>query len=141
MIMKLRRLMSKYPLICYFSINVLCIFNVLCFFRSWSEKYTQRKDSKAVQCSYGPTTDFKRTSTYNLSIENLNNGPKPDVMYMFEIMGKKAGSINLMTQQIGHAILATNALTLSEGPLKLNWVSLSNLMKQTKKEKHTLIFS
>lgn len=92
--------------------------------RSWSEKYSQRSDSKSVQCNYGPPTEFKRTSTYNLSIENLNDGPKPDVMYMFEIMGKKAGSLNVMTQQIGHAILATNSLTLSEGPLRINLVSV-----------------
>lgn len=62
-------------------------------------------------------------------ITNLNNGPKPDVRYMFEIMGKKAGALHLMTQNLGHAILATNELKLSDGPLKMSWVSSFSLIK------------
>lgn len=56
----------------------------------------------------------------------MNGGPQPDVRYMYEIMGKKAGSLNFMTQNLGQAILTMNDLSLSEGPLRINMVSLTD---------------
>lgn len=55
----------------------------------------------------------------------MNGGPQPDVRYMYEIMGKKARSLNVMTQNLGQAILTANVLGLSEGPLRINMVSLT----------------
>ncbi|CAG9813400.1 unnamed protein product [Phaedon cochleariae] len=87
---------------------------------STSEKYTQRSDSRSVQCFYGSTTaKFKRESDLTISVKNYNDDYlTADVRYMYEIMGKKAKSLNNMTHTLGHDILKNHGLVLSEGLLK-----------------------
>lgn len=45
---------------------------------------------------------------------------------MFEIMGKKAGALCTMTQDLGNAILAKEGMMLSEGILKFSLVGCIN---------------
>lgn len=103
----------------------MCTNNI--YFRSCSAKYSQRTDSQTVQFNYGPPGDFKMGPQQTLTVSALGNSLKADVKYMFEIMGKKALSLNIITKTLGHAILTAHGLMLSEGPLKLNLVSCSDI--------------
>ncbi|KAJ8942329.1 hypothetical protein NQ318_005321 [Aromia moschata] len=86
---------------------------------STSEKYSQRTDSRSVQCSYGsPLAQFRRGKDYPVSVKNVNKGSLQTETYMYEIMGKKAKSLNSMSQWLGHAILEKHGLSLTEGTLK-----------------------
>lgn len=103
-------------------INGILISNLFDLFRS--ENYSQRSDSRSVQCVYGsPTAQYKRESTYPISIKNVTeNNMANDIKYMYEIMGKKATSLSNMAQYLGHSILEHHGLVLTEGLLKTHVV-------------------
>ncbi|XP_023023808.2 DNA polymerase alpha subunit B [Leptinotarsa decemlineata] len=85
-----------------------------------SEKYSQRSDSRSVQCYYGSqSAKYKRESDLTLSVKNQNeHSLTSDVKYMYEVMGKKSKCLDNITYNLGHAILETHGLSLSEGLLR-----------------------
>ncbi|KAG5890207.1 hypothetical protein JTB14_028749 [Gonioctena quinquepunctata] len=87
---------------------------------STSEKYSQRSDSRSVQCFYGPSSaQYKRQSDITVTVKSQNEcSLPPDEKYMYEVLGKKAKSLDNVTQNLGHKIMKTHALFLSEGLLK-----------------------
>ncbi|KAJ8977647.1 hypothetical protein NQ317_003625 [Molorchus minor] len=88
--------------------------------RSQCEKYSQRSDSRSVQCYFGsPTARYERENDTPLIVKNYNKEIfNADAKYMYEIMGKKAKCINNMTEWLGHTILEKHGLNLTEGTLR-----------------------
>lgn len=106
-------------------------------FRSLSERYTKRLDSRSVQCSYGSSSvQQEREIGSPVVVKNANEKPmSSNFKYMYEIMGKKAKCLNNMAQSLGHAILKKHSLTLTEGTLKSYLVGYFSKLMYKKRRK------